>query len=64
MAKRYQDVGELNWRVVGESWMVPFDKMRVSVTFPNAPLKDVKTWQHGLSKKEGKYENKTGRWLY
>lgn len=64
VAKRYQDVGELNWRVVGGNWMVPFDKMRVSVTFPNAPLKDEKTWQHGLSKQEGKYENKTGRWLY
>ncbi|RRG18593.1 DUF2207 domain-containing protein [Weissella viridescens] len=60
----YNDVDELNWRIIGNNWDVPFDQMQLTVAFPQQPLNDTRTWQHGKTATKGKWDGTHSRWTF
>ncbi len=60
----YKDVDELNWRVIGNNWDVPFENMQLTVAFPQQPLSGMQTWQHGMSSTRGEWDAANGRWTF
>ncbi len=52
VAKRYLDTGEINWKIIGQSWQRNLQKVNITIEMPTAKGRQ-SLWVHGT-----KYEHK------
>lgn len=60
VAKRFQDTGEINWKIIGTSWQRKLEKVNVTIDMPSAKGKQ-QLWVHGAKISSQTWNNHTAR---
>jgi uncharacterized membrane protein YgcG len=64
VAKKYTDIAEINWRIIGSQWAVTLHDVTINVQLPKTDLKVLRSWTHSDVAATFKADKGTGMLRY
>ncbi|MBJ7687864.1 DUF2207 domain-containing protein [Weissella confusa] len=64
VAKRYQDVGEINWKIIGTNWQTDLQHTKIVIQLPKMTYQTLQAWTHSKSTTQFVVDKQAGTLTY
>jgi uncharacterized membrane protein len=64
VAKRYQDVGEINWKIIGANWQTDLQHTKIVIQLPKMTYQTLQAWTHSKSATKFVVDKQAGTLTY
>ena len=64
VAKRYQDVGEINWKIIGANWQTDLQHTKIVIQLPKMSYQTLQVWTHSKSATKFVVDKQAGTLTY
>ena len=64
VAKRYQDVGEINWKIIGTNWQTDLQHTKIVIQLPKMTYQTLQAWTHSKSATKFVVDKQAGTLTY
>ena len=61
VVKSYQDIAELNWKIIGDNWDRSLYHVKITINLPAQKVKSLRAWAHGDLNGQIKVNRQAGR---
>ena len=64
VAKRYQDIGEINWKIIGTNWQTDLQHTKIVIQLPKMTYQTLQAWTHSKSTTQFVVDKQAGTLTY
>ena len=64
VVKRYQDVGEINWKIIGANWQTDLQHTKIVIQLPKMTYQTLQAWTHSKSATKFVVDKQAGTLTY